>query len=148
MADKYYVVVQDADRPVVRETIVFLNTRGGKNPDTGEYIPPACKGMEPDGIGIYAIFDGDEYYKEKNMAMERALKDLSGRILGPFESRDEAIQAEMRARPMSAAQKLAVVSTERDRLLADKAKSDAENKTLRADLAAMRRSLEDVTKKR
>jgi len=123
MAQKFYIVIQDPNRPLLRETVVYVNTRGGTDLKTGEYLAPVCRGLDPDGMGIYAFDTEGEYGKEKTMALERARRNAASRLLGPFNTREEAIMAEMRERPKTTEQQLAL--------------ERAENEKLRSELAAL-----------
>lgn len=103
---KYFPVIHDPEKAAFRRQFVFVNKREFTGPD-GTYHPAVCLSVGPSSNGIYVVDTAAEYAKEKLAVLERNVREGIHPIIGPFDTMEEAIIAEQRARPLSDREKLA-----------------------------------------
>lgn len=119
-------------RPVMREQIPYINEQAYTK--DGVYHPAIADSLVPDKWnGLYIVKAGVGAERRKRMlaVMKQAVEDYEGKIIGPFESRELAIQAKHAARPPT--------PKELNKSLSAKVESqNAELADLKAKLAAYR----------
>ena len=115
---QYFAVLQTPNKPVFRETVIYINERGGIDPKTGQTILPVCRGIEPNGAGLYTIDTQAEYAREKIRCLRNEAEKPKSPIIGPFGSVEEAVKAERKRRPLTVEEKLAQLDA-KDREIAE-----------------------------
>ena len=110
---KYFPVIQDSSKPPHKETVVYINRSGRTDPQTGFIEPPVCKGMEPDGAGMYVIDMNGEFAELQLAAMNRIVAKKIAPVIGPFDTREDAIIAERKVRPLTVEEELAILRREK-----------------------------------
>lgn len=121
-----------------RPVIMAVNKR--EYTKDGVYFPPVVRSMVPDQWhGLYELRGDDEYFQQIDAVMKKAADDSFGKIIGPFESREDAIQAKAAARKLTPREQAATMTAKANELAEENKALSSEVARLQAQLAAIQR---------
>jgi hypothetical protein len=103
---KYFPVLQNPEKAKFNRSFVYVNKREWTD-QNGIYHPAVCRSINPGANGLYVVDTEAEYAKEKENVLARAVESGLFPIIGPFNSVEDAVVAERKARPLTDKEKLA-----------------------------------------
>jgi len=120
--DQFFVVVDQYEdhpesgelmlkRPIERPIFPCVNKSAYAK--DGVFHPAVKRSMEANKWhGTYTVLGKDEYQKEKLAVMTAVVKDHPGKIIGPYDSVEDAIQAKHAERTPTNSEKVGSLSAE------------------------------------
>lgn len=124
--DQFFVVVDEYEdhpetgelmlkRPLMRPIFPCVNKRAYEK--DGVYHPAVKRSMIAQSWhGVYTVLGNDEYNAEKMAVMTEVVKDHPKKIIGPYDSIEDAIQAKHAERTQTPREKVGSLSIENKEL--------------------------------
>jgi hypothetical protein len=110
---QYFAIVDKPNHPDEpqrkphRTTYIFKNTTGGTDPKTGEIVRAECKGIDPSSTGIYTVDMESTDAKLKVAALEKAVREGIGNVIGPFDTMAQVVMEQKARQPLTVKEQLA-----------------------------------------
>jgi hypothetical protein len=117
----------DVPPALFRGSVVYVNTKSVTDPTTGEHLPGVCKSIDPTVEGLYIVGPYDQWYEQKIRHLSIRATRPEVPIIGPFYTREKAIEARTLARHLTPDEENAVVAARNQEL-------ETENKAIRKQL--------------